>query len=73
VSRQRPRPLLVRRVNLLWYPATLLPILALLFATLAGYLPPLLAILALFLLIFWLSSLLFAIYVRLRKPKDPSP
>jgi hypothetical protein len=72
MSRQ-PRRLLLRRVNLTWYPLTLLPILALLVAAASGYLPPLLALLALFLFFFWLSSLGFALYQRLRKPKDPRP
>lgn len=66
-----PRLLLLRRVNLLWYPLTLLPIVALLLAALSGYLPALLALPALFLFFFWLSSLAFALYQRLRKTKDP--
>ena len=70
MSRRQPRPVLIRSVSLLWYPLTLLPILALLFAALAGYLPPLVAMVALFLFFFWLSSLGFALYQRLRQPKD---
>jgi hypothetical protein len=62
------KDLLVRKVNLIWYPVTLVPILALFFA--AAYVP-LLGLLALFLCFFWLSSLGFALYARLRKPKEP--
>ena len=70
MSRRQPRPVLVRSVHLIWYPLTLLPIVALFFAAGAGYLPPLVALAALFLFFFWLSSLGFALYQRLRKPKD---
>lgn len=73
MSSRRPRPVLIRRVHLIWYPLTLLPILALFFAAATGYLPPLIALVALFLFFFWLSSLAFALYQRLRKPKDTGP
>jgi hypothetical protein len=69
--RQRPRDILIRQVNWWWYPATLVPLLALLAASFAGYLPPLVAPLAVFLCIFWLSSLGFALYARIRKKKEP--
>ncbi|HEV7277844.1 MAG TPA: hypothetical protein VGN80_16310 [Devosiaceae bacterium] len=70
MTRRQPRPVLIRSVSLLWYPLTLLPILALLYAAMSGYLPPLVAMVAMFLFFFWLSSLGFALYQRLRKPKD---
>ena len=70
MSPRQPKPVLIRRVRLIWYPLTLLPILALFLASGAGYLPPLLAMVALFLFFFWLSSLGFALYQRLRQRKD---
>jgi len=65
------RDILIRKVNWWYYPATLVPLLALLAASFAGYLPPIVAPLALFLLIFWLSSLGFALYASTRKQKEP--
>jgi hypothetical protein len=64
------RPVLIRRVNLLWYPATLVPILLLGYAGLAGWLPGMTIALAIFALIFWLFSLIFAIVALLRKPRE---
>lgn len=69
--RQRPHQILIRKVNWWWYPATLVPVLALLAASLLGYLPSLVALLAVFLFVFWLSSLGFALYASVRKKKEP--
>lgn len=66
-----PREVLIRRVNLIWYPLALLPILALFLAGAYGYLPMLVGLLAVFLLFFWLFSFGFAVYAKFRKPKEP--
>ncbi len=67
----RHKPLLVHRVNFIWYPVTLVPIVALFLAGSAGFWPVPLTLLALFLFFFWLSSLGFAIYAVLKKSKEP--
>ncbi len=67
----RSRPATLRRVNLLWYPVALIPIIALGGATLLGGLPILLFPIALFFLFFWLFSFGFAVYAKLQKPKEP--
>jgi hypothetical protein len=67
----RDKPLLVRRVDFIWYPLTLVPILALFLAAATGFVPAVFAPISLFLFFFWLSSLGFAIYAKIRKPREP--
>lgn len=64
------RPILIKRVQLLWYPVTLVPILLLGYAGLMGWLPALTVALAIFALFFWLFSLIFAIVAFFRKPRE---
>lgn len=67
------RDILVRRVNWWVYPAALVPLLAVFFAAAYGYLPFYFGLGAFFFLVFWLFSLLFAVYASLRKPtKEPA-
>jgi hypothetical protein len=73
MRRRQPRPIMIRSVRLRWYPLLLLPIIALFVAAAAGHLPPLAVLVGMFLFFFWLSSLGFALYHRLRKPKDTRP
>ncbi|MBN9315936.1 MAG: hypothetical protein J0I99_09375 [Devosia sp.] len=68
---RRNRPILIRRVNLLWYPLALVPILALGYLSLGGFLPALVAPLVLFALFFWIFSFVFAIAGKLTKPREP--
>jgi hypothetical protein len=67
------RDILVRRVNFLWYPLALVPIVAVFFAAAYGYLPFFFGLIAFFGLVFWLFSLGFALYAALRRktPKEP--
>jgi hypothetical protein len=67
----RSREVLIRKVNLIWYPVTLVPIIALFLASAYGYLPLLVGLFSVFLLFFWLFSFGFALYSRFRKPKEP--
>ena len=68
----KSKEVLLRRVDLLWYPLALVPILALFVASAYGYLPMLVGLFAVVLLLFWLLSFGFAIYSKLRKlPKEP--
>lgn len=69
MKRDKSKEILVRKVNLIWYAVALVPIAALFFAAANGSV--LSGLLALFLFIFWLSSLGFALYAKLRKPKEP--
>ena len=71
MKRNRARPILIRHVNLLWYPVTLVPVIGLFLASAYGLVPGIVGPLALFLLFFWLFSFGFAVYAKLRKPKDP--
>jgi len=64
------RPILITRVNLWWYPVALVPIAALVYFPFSGALPGLVAPLALFAFVFWLVSLVFAIWTRLHKPSQ---
>ena len=64
------RPVLIRRINLLWYLVTLVPILVLGYAGLAGWLPGTTLAIAIFALFFWAFSLIFAVVALLRKPKE---
>lgn len=65
------REIIVRRVNLLWYPVALVPILLLAYAALQNWVPGLLIVLAAFAFFFWLFSLGFAIWSLFRKPVEP--
>lgn len=67
----RNKQVLVRRVNLWWYPLALLPLVALFLLSAYGYLPMLVGLFVLFLLFFWLFSFGFAVYSKFRKPKEP--
>ncbi len=71
MSDHRPRDVLIKRINFWWYAITLVPVLALFLAAAYGYLPIFVVLFAIFALIFWLSSLGFAIYAIFRKPKEP--
>ncbi|MHB1109474.1 MAG: hypothetical protein ACYCZU_04020 [Devosia sp.] len=68
---RNPRKVLIHKINLVWYPVTLLPILALFLAAAYGYLPMLVGLFTVFLLFFWLFSFGFAVYSKLRKPREP--
>jgi len=68
----RNKPVLIRRVNLVWYGVAIVPILALVYLGFSGILSPLVGIGGLFALFFWLFSLVFAIASLMRKPPaDP--
>ena len=69
LTRAANRPILIRRINLWWYPVALLPILALGWLTFANLLPGIFAPLVLFALIFWLASFVMAVIGKLRGPK----
>ena len=58
------------RISLAWYPPALLVVIALLVLPVTGQLPIVVLPLALFLLFFWIFSFGFAIYAKVRKPKD---
>jgi hypothetical protein len=68
MSKISDRPVLISSVNFWWYPLTLIPLLALLYFSFTGALPLIVALISVFLLFFWLFSLGFALYARLRKP-----
>lgn len=67
----RNKPILIRRVNLWWYPLALVPIVVLGYLSLIGILPALVVPLVLFALFFWIFSLVFAIAGKLSKPREP--
>ena len=71
MSRKKSPPLTLNSVNLLWYPATFLPIALLVTASLVGWLPVLALPIALFFLLFWIFSFGFAVYAKLKRPKEP--
>lgn len=71
MSKAPVRPVLVKRINLLWYPVTLMPLVALFLASAYGFLPALVGLFSVFLLFFWLFSFGFAVYSKFRKPKEP--
>ncbi|MDP1730886.1 MAG: hypothetical protein Q8L54_06835 [Devosia sp.] len=72
MSGPKSKEVLIRKVDLIWYPLALVPILALFLAGAYGYLPMLVALFAVFLLFFWLFSFGFAVYSKFRKPpKEP--
>jgi hypothetical protein len=64
------RPILITSVNLLWYAVALLPVFALLYFSFTGALPAMVAMLALFAAVFWVVSLAFAIWTRLRRTQQ---
>ena len=70
MSNHRPRQILVRRINFWWYPITLVPVVALFLAAAYGYVPIFVVLFAIFALIFWMSSLGFALFARFAKKKD---
>jgi hypothetical protein len=69
---KRPRPILVQRVNLWWYALALVPIVALGWATLNGFVPGLIAPLVLFAAVFWFASFVMALIAKLRRPRPES-
>ncbi|RYE88171.1 MAG: hypothetical protein EOP19_02200 [Hyphomicrobiales bacterium] len=69
----RPRTVIVRRINLLWYPLVLVPIAALFLAAAYGLISPWFGLIGFFGLIFWLFSFLFAIYSLFRRPPNREP
>ena len=71
MSRPRAHPGGLHKVNLAWYPLALLPILLLVGAPIAGWLPILVLPLGLFFLFFWLFSFGFAIYGKMTRAKEP--
>jgi hypothetical protein len=71
MNRPRRPQYSLREVKLAWYPLALLPILLLIGAPLAGWLPILVLPFGLFFLFFWLFSFGFAIYGKLTTPKEP--
>jgi hypothetical protein len=68
MSKASDRPILIKSVNLWWYPLTLIPLLAIFYFAFTGALPSIAGLIAVFLLFFWLFSLGFALYAKLRKP-----
>ena len=74
MARLRNKPVLIERVRLWWYPVSLVPILALLYAGITGLLPSLFGLLGLFAFFFWVFSFAFAIYAKLKRPpSEPRP
>ena len=69
----RPRNVIVKRINFVWYPLILLPLVALFLGAAYGYLPFWFGLIAFFGLMFWLFSLLFALYSLFRKPPNREP
>lgn len=67
----KAKQVLIRQVNLLWYAAALVPLVALFLASAYRYLPTLVGLFAVFLLFFWLFSFGFALYSKFRKPREP--
>ena len=65
-------PALLKSVNLIWYPVSLVPIAALLYLGVTGTLPFFAAIIAIFFFFFWLFSLLFALYETFKRRKPGS-
>ena len=62
----------IRRVNFLWYLAPVVPILALGYAGLVGWLPSWMLMLAVFAFFMWLFSLAFTTFAVLtRRNKEP--
>ncbi|MDB5540104.1 MAG: hypothetical protein JWQ89_1831 [Devosia sp.] len=72
MARAHNRPILVRRINLWWYAAAIVPILALGWLAASGIVPAMFVPIVLFVLIFWLASFIFAVVGKLRGPR-PDP
>lgn len=68
----RNRPILVKRVSLWWYAFAILPIVAVVYMGFSGILSPIIGLIGLFALFFWIFSFGFAIASKLRKP-PPDP
>ena len=66
----RKPPASIRTVNLLWYPLALIPIIGLGALALVGWLPLFVLPIALFLMFFWIFSLGFAVYAKLRTHRN---
>jgi hypothetical protein len=71
MSQPLKKPILIQDVNLLWYLAALVPILALVYFSFNGTLPQTFGLIAIFLFVFWLSSFIFAVVGKLTKKKKP--
>jgi len=70
MTRRGPRPVLIRRINLWWYLVALVPIAGLFLVAANGYIPFEFMLVASFLLVFWLTSLGFALFAMVTKKKD---
>jgi hypothetical protein len=70
VTRNRRPPTTLQSVKLLWYPLALVPIIGLTAAALVGWLPAIVLPIMLFFLFFWIFSFGFAVYAKLKRPKD---
>ena len=68
-SNRRP-PATLKSVNLIWYPLALVPIIGLLVAAFVGWLPLIVFPIMLFFLFFWIFSFGFAVYAKVKRPKD---
>ena len=67
------RPVLIGKVQFRWYALAILPIVGLLYLGVTRVLPAEVTLLALFAFVFWLASLVGAIWTTLRRPKEPRP
>jgi uncharacterized Tic20 family protein len=67
----RRGPATLRVVRLSWYAVALVPIVLLVLAPLEGWVPGEIALIGLFLAVFWIFSFAFAIYARVNRPKEP--
>ena len=67
-----PKPILMKRVNLIWYPLALVPLLVLFYFSFTGVLPMMVGLVTVFLVCFWVFSFGFALYMTFRKP-PPEP
>lgn len=65
----RTLPILVKRINLVWYAVALLPIVAFTYFGLTSDWW-ILALLAIFCMVFWVVSLVFAIWRLLNPPRE---
>ena len=71
MTRKKAPPSTLNSVNLLWYPVALAPIVLMIITALVGWLPVLAFPIALFFLLFWIFSFGFAVYAKLKRPKEP--
>ena len=71
MTRQKPSDTTVRTVSLIWYVVALVPIALFAIAPLLGWLPLLALPFGLFFIFFWIFSFGFAVYAKLKKPKEP--